>query len=569
MPRTSSRIKTQPQRFKIESKQQQKQQQKQKQTEKLQKKIQKRQVELVKEIVQPPDYSKELKVIRDSNNNIYKDLYVDLNEHLTKLIRLTIQEFPDDFLPPIFKGSVPIYIEKAPMEIKQTVLLSKLINGDYQSKTSKSDKGIGDGIRTLLKIPELKKYDQDDLTNFVKNHREVFYHILLKTKNQQLSLPTFKSYIVKLMRVLFLALKGKTQPTYIKYASLMKDLMSATQAIDAQNSLNDNEKTRFLDWNTVLQTQKSLQLTFNSLVNKKTKNAYDFHLDHLIVSLYTLTPVLRREPMTLQFKKPGDDIKDNYVNVRRNEVILELNEIKKKHDAIEIKCNDDLAAILRESLELYPRKYLFTDARRYPDMSKPVKEDTVAKRLNRIFLSFGVNIGPSILRSSYVTYRFDSVNGNLRNVQVEEMAKLMRTSAKYIYSSYRKITDKPHVEIGVASVVRDNDGKAVVNDGNIPTAKVVSVSQPTPVPVVKIEKDKEKVDPYVVHNEKIKKKYKENEEYRQKTLSQQSDYRKQVGQHELQKRKVISMLRNSVEYRKKVKQTTLDKYGIKLSDYSV
>ena len=53
----------------------------------------------------------------------------------------------------------------------------------------------------------------------------------------------------------------------------------------------------------------------------------------------------------------------------------------------------------------------------------------------------------------------------------------------------------------------------------------------------------------------------------EKTLKQQGEYRQKVGQNVLQRRKVLSMLRNSDEYRKKVKQTTLDKYGIKPSEY--
>lgn len=524
----------------------------------LKKKIEKRQVELVKEIVKPFDNSKDLKVIRDTNNTLlYNGLYVDTAEILTKQILQVISEFPDNFLPAIFKGVVPLYIEKVPPIIKQTVLLSKLANGDYQSKSSKSDKGIADGIKTLLKIPELQKYDKDDLTEFVKNHREVFYEILRRCQENNLSLPTFKGYIVKLMRVLVIAFKGKTQPVYVKYASMMKDLMSATQNLDAQNSLNENEQGRFLDWKVIMAKQRELSFVYDNIEDKKNKFAYDYHLNLLIVSLYTLTPVLRREPMNLQFKQSGDTIEKDFVNVRRNEVLLELNLVKKKHDAIEIKCNDELARILRQSLELYPRKYLFTEARKYPIMDTKLGEDTVAERLRKLFTYTGKSIGPSILRSSYVTYRFDSVNGNLRNAQVEEMAKLMRTSSKYIYSSYRKITDTP---IPMASVVRDDDGKVITF--GVPSATVVSITQPEIAPVVDAKKD-----PYVKHNEAIKKKYSENEVYRNKTLNQQSEYRAKIGTTELQKRKIISMLRNSASYREKVKSSTLEKYNIKIDDY--
>ena len=71
-----------------------------------------------------------------------------------------------------------------------------------------------------------------------------------------------------------------------------------------------------------------------------------------------------------------------------------------------------------------------------------------------------------------MTLRFDEVNGNLRNAQVEEMARLMRTSAKYIYSSYRKITDKP---VYVATLVRDDNSQAITNATGLPVATAIPV----------------------------------------------------------------------------------------------
>jgi hypothetical protein len=304
--------------------------------------------------------------------------------------------------------------------------------------------------------------------------------------------------------------------------------------------------------------QRELSFVFDNIIDKKTRFAYDYHLDLLVLSLYTLTPPLRREVLNLYFKQNGDDLEHDFVNVRRNEVILNLNLDKKRHDPIDIKCSDELANILRQSYELYPRRYVFTDARKYPIMDKKLGEDSVAERLRKIFTNTGKSIGPSILRSSYVTYRFDEVQGNLRNAEVEKIAELMRTSSKYIYSSYRKITDKP---ILTATVVKDDKGQVITS--GIPSATVVSITQPETTPVA----DTKKIDPYVVHNEKIKQKYSENETYRNKTLNQQAEYRAKIGKTEIQRRKVISMLRNSASYRDKVKSSTLAKYGIDIADY--
>ena len=526
----------------IESKEQNsRQDKKQKQKQILQKRISKAQVNLVKEVAKPRDNSKELEVIRDTNNNkLYNGLKVDLKENLTILIRLTLQEFPKDFLPDIFKGIVPLYIEQTPVEIKQTVLLSKLANGDYHTATSKSDKNIASGIKTLLKIPELQKYDKDDLTDFVRNHREVFYHILVKAKNEKLSFPTLKGYVVRLMRVLVIALKTKNTPVYIKYASLMKDMIATGLLIDDKNELNELEKGRFVDFRYIMDKQKELNMQFNAIENKQTKKAYDLNLDLVLVSLYTLTPPLRREPMNLKFRENKDTIEHDFVHIRRKDVKLELNLDKKRHDPIVIDCNQELADILRQSYELYPRRDVFTMTTKFPNLKNGVKEDAVANRLKRIFKYTEQEVGVSMLRSSYITYRFDEVNWRLPMSEVKEIAKLMRTSSTYILSSYRKIINNPDA---------------------VQVKKVNIKKEPVEEPKIKKE------DPYKKHIETIKKKYADNEEYRQKTLQQQGEYRQKLGQSVIQKRKVLSMLRNSEEYRKKVKQTTLDKYGIKPEDY--
>lgn len=540
---------------------------KQKQQQVLQKKIIKAQDNLIKEVSKPYDNTKELEVIRDTNNTkLYDGLYVDNKEILTKQIRQVISEFPNGFLPPVFKGIVPLYIEKAPPVIKETVLLSKLANGDYQTKTSKSDKNIADGIKTLLKLPNLEKYKQDDLTDFIKNHREVFYEILRKCQENNLSLPTFKGYIVKLMRVLVIAFKGKTQPVYVKYASILKDLMNSVEKLDDKNTLNENEQGRYVDWLIILQKQKNLLDTFNNIPDKKSKKAYDANLDLVLLSLYTLTPPLRREVLNLYFKQEGDNLEHDFINIRRNEVVLNLNLDKKRHDKLDIECSKELADILRQSYELYPRRYVFTQANLYPKMDKKLGEDAVAERLRKLFIKTEKkSVGPSILRSSYTTYRYDSANGRLVFEEVKEMARLMRTSPQYLQTSYRKIINQPVI----AYSVDDNNNlqytstNLEVNPNN--ADKGVWSSGRFIAPIKRIPPKKQ--DPYVKHNEAIKTKYKENEVYRNKTLTQQAEYRAKIGATELQKRKIVSMLKNSPAYRDKVKSSTLAKYGIDINQF--
>lgn len=86
---------------------------------------------------------------------------------------------------------------------------------------------------------------------------------------------------------------------------------------------------------------------------------------------------------------------------------MNLNEIKKKHLPILFNLTNDapeLARILRESYELYPREFLFTHFKKYPDVSTQVSPATLTMRLSKIFEYTGKNVGINALRSSYVSY---------------------------------------------------------------------------------------------------------------------------------------------------------------------
>jgi hypothetical protein len=82
--------------------------------------------------------------------------------------------------------------------------------------------------------------------------------------------------------------------------------------------------------------------------------------------------------MTSNFSKKLER-KDNWAVIKSDDVILDLNEIKKKHPALMFHLAKDapeLAAIVRESYDLYPREFLFTHYRKYPDVSRQASPTT-------------------------------------------------------------------------------------------------------------------------------------------------------------------------------------------------
>ena len=171
---------------------------------------------------------------------------------------------------------------------------------------------------------------------------------------------------------------------------------------------------------------------------------YDLNQDLLLISLYSLIPPLRQEIMTLKFSKKLER-KDNWIVIKPDDVIMDLNEVKKKHNAIMFYIKKDapeLAQILRESYELYPREFLFTHYKKYPDVSHQASPATLSTRLSMIFNYTGKKVGINALRSSYVSYKNSEAirNGKQLTVnQKDKIAEKMRSSRQCFDEAYLKI----------------------------------------------------------------------------------------------------------------------------------
>ena len=79
-------------------------------------------------------------------------------------------------------------------------------------------------------------------------------------------------------------------------------------------------------FNVVLEKQNELQkqLEFTKI---KITIAYDLNQDLLLVSLYSLIPPLRKEPMTLKFSNTIQQ-KDDWILIKPDEVLMDLNGFK-------------------------------------------------------------------------------------------------------------------------------------------------------------------------------------------------------------------------------------------------
>jgi hypothetical protein len=421
--------------------------------------------------------------------------------------------------------------------IKKIPLLSKLENGDYQLASSKSDKNIASSIKFFRNnLPSFTQYKNvDDISWVIKEHRLLVANILEYYANKgKPSVATLKSRFNAITRIFRIAYETKNYELYDKYSSLVIFLNQQFEADEFNNELNENEMEKFVSFDIILEAQKIYNNNFQSIVNKESTTAYDTNQDLLLVSLYSLIPPLRREIFNLKFTNTTQQ-KGDWIVIKPDEVLMDLNEEKKRHDAILFNLSNDapeLAKILRQSYDLYPRTYLFTPYKKYPDVSKPVSVSTLETRLCSIFAFTGKRVSVNSLRSAYVSYMNSEAikNGKQLTVnQKEKIAYKMRTSRKYLDEAYLKIFP----------IAQDN-------------------SQ-APKPDIKVEPVNE-ITPYKKQLNRNQKYYNEN---KQKVLIQQKEYKDSLPKADKSRAKILYYLNTDPNYHLKMRETTKKKYDFK------
>ena len=485
------------------------------------------------------------------NNKFWQTYFYTPDDSTTEMYILMSDGF-NDFLPAnirLIKGEKEAFgvanLELKPeyvKPIKRIPLYSKLAAGDYEGGGSNSDKNIADTIKFFRNnLTVFKQYkDSDDISWVIHQHRLLvveilFYYANYAAKSGNVSLATIKSRFNAITRIFRIAYETKNYPLYEKYSSLVIFLTQQFEANEFDNLLSAEEMKKFVPFWVILEKQKELQKQFEIIKNKKTKIAYDLNQDLLLVSLYSLIPPLRAEPMTLKFTTKTQRSED-WIVIKPDIVQMDLNEIKKKHDAILFNLTEDapeLAKILRESYDLYPREFVFTHYKKYPDVSRQASVSTLTERLRSIFRYTGKQVGINALRSSYVSQvNHDTIRkgGQLSVNMKEKLAYRMRTSRKYLDEAYLKIFP---TDIG--------------NQEPAPAKEIVvqPVNEETPV-----EKQ----------NKRTKKYYEENKE---KVLTQQKEYQGKKSLYDKARTKMQYFLNSDPDYHNKIRPATQAKYDFK------
>ena len=460
----------------------------------------------------------------------YNNFYIP-NDKLTDRYKKALENFenlptsfymPDDINPDKL-GTPNLELKKSLIKpIKSIPQYSKLLDGSYHSKKSNSDNNIARFIKFFVNnLPSFNKYiDVDDLSFIIKNHRlltiELFEYY---SKKPDTSLRTLEGRFVAICRIFYIAYQTKQYPLYQKYSELLQDLNAMHKQDEGNQKLNKNEEKSFVPFDVVLQVQQKLEKEF------ETNQSYKTNQDLLLISLYSLIPVMRDELKLLEFTTTKKDDGD-YIYIKGNEIILDLNNPKKKHDGISFNISNDaphLADIINTSYKLFPRKYVFTN---YDNIDQKAKIQNLSRRIVKMFDFTGKNVGINSLRSSYATY----LDRNRMTINEKDaLAKKMRTSRRYLESNYIKILPNTQTPI---------------------TSEIVFDTKPA----------KTELNAYQKQLLRSKNYYDNNKET---ILKKQKEYKNSIPKEDKARAKIIYYLNNDENYKNKIKPATVEKYQIK------
>jgi hypothetical protein len=507
-------------------------------------------------------------------------------------------------LSPLILAGLPNLKERTVVHMKRKPLFSKLIEGKYEKDHANYDrKTTKVHIEFFVNnLPSFKKYaDKDDLDWVVLQHRllalELFEYY--KTKEEG-SVSTLETRFNSILRIIRIAYDTKKLPLYKLFSVIVFQLHGRVTDRDGQNILNRFEKKKFVNWADVLKIQSVLQTKFDAMRDKKTKQAYDLNNDLLLLSMYCLIPPLRNEVKTLEFTRQIRNNKKDYIYVSQNKnmIILKLNQIKKQHKKVHFDltsgrfANKYLADIIKQSITLYPRQYLFTLKNAYPDTSVKATQRALDERLISIFNRHGIKntISVNSLRSSYVSYRLSQpISYNQKLMIVYQM----RTSLVCLERSYNKIlidgpilqdycdecdecddTIQPtrpvravtHATQTSPQIANDDqdDEEDDDDEGDNDEEHVVRQAERHNRPVEESDKDNEDVNPDELTHYQKKIAYNKNyyENKREDILKKQKIYKDKKSAFEKSRERTVQLLNSSPDYAKTIRKTTLEKYKI-------
>ena len=237
-----------------------------------------------------------------------------------------------------------------------------------------------------------------------------------------------------------------------KYKIIQMALSKMHEQKEQQNELNEDEEQSFVPFKTLVELRNKIYQDWDEKYENTPLNKYKNpqlrieNIKALLLTFYICFPSSRNEGLNLEIVDSEKEAKTKEAAIYikdKNNIWIYYNTIKKNHKPIEFNLNDAviksyskkyvelLIDTIIESVNDYPRKYLFINTK-----NEPYAEKSLQRMLYDLMKD--KNIGVNSLRSSYASYWLPRCNAN----QVQRMAYLMRTSAAMLYKNYLKKTNE-------------------------------------------------------------------------------------------------------------------------------
>ena len=184
--------------------------------------------------------------------------------------------------------------------------------------------------------------------------------------------------------------------------------------------LNSDSITKHYDENKPSELQKDKVIDFND-INKIRKSLEKGTLERLLLSFYILIEPIRADYYATELigSETEESKEENYIMMYSGTLIVKDFKTKKRYERIENVLSDELMNELKDSLEKYPRNYLFVMDDKKSPFTRKLFSNWACRTLKRV-LKMPMTL--TALRHIYITHKYKT---NTSVVELIDIAKKM------------------------------------------------------------------------------------------------------------------------------------------------
>lgn len=316
------------------------------------------------------------------------------------------------------------FIEQVKDKLKNK---TKNIN-DSDRTLNLSESTINSYINNLIRLNNNKEPKSLTFLNNIKNIKN-----LLKDYKPR----TIKTYIASILTILRLFNKDNL---ISKYEDYLKEIIKETDEQDNKNIKSDTQKENWIEWSEIKNKLEELKNDVFKNSNKKKISRTDYKklLNLVILSLYVLNePRRNMDYIEMDVINKYDIDKHsnnkNYLDLDKMRFIFNKYKYSRNKASNKVQQRIDIDEELKEIINYYIKRHPHKNKSQYPFLvnydGKPFNNSSsITKILNKIF---NKNIGSSMLRHIYLTYKFGDTMKEMKE-SAENMAHSTAQQKKYI-----------------------------------------------------------------------------------------------------------------------------------------